>query len=393
MISYKIFKGKNLKCLMLLMAFFSLNVAVADPIAYIDDMGIGKMVEMDAQTNTETGAEYPPGSNPLGVRLDGRHLYLISYYGLDVFDTVSKELVTTLSGSRATSLALHPTSGLMYLGRWNSDLIEVIDTETYAVVASIPLALANESRLVQVKLSPATNKLYVVSGPFNAHNITTIDTATNTVIQTVPTPVAHAPKFVVDPTGSILYFYNYKDFVAVDATTMSVIETLALNPQPQKVEIDASGERAYVKNNFGLYIIDTNTMTVINDVVVTDSSVRLYDMAIHPNGELAYLTGYGYVSGVGYQGVVFIVDLTSASLVETVRFGSMFGRIAFGPAPEFVGGSVTGMTPTNVECYNNSTGQIISISPIIEASWDCETAGLNVNSGDSISISVTGPAK
>ncbi|MCF6282182.1 MAG: hypothetical protein L3J28_08210 [Candidatus Polarisedimenticolaceae bacterium] len=80
MISYKIFKGKNLKCLMLLMAFFSLNVAVADPIAYIEDMGIGKIVEMDAQTNTETGAEYP-GSNPLGVRLDGRHLYSISYYG------------------------------------------------------------------------------------------------------------------------------------------------------------------------------------------------------------------------------------------------------------------------------------------------------------------------
>ncbi|MCF6281010.1 MAG: YncE family protein, partial [Candidatus Polarisedimenticolaceae bacterium] len=313
-------------------------------------------------------------------------------YGLDVFDTVSKELVTTLSGSRATSLALHPTSGLMYLGRWNSDLIEVIDTETYAVVASIPLALANESRLVRVKLSPATNKLYVTSGPSNAHNITTIDTATNTVIQTVPTPVAHGPNFVVGPTGSILYFYNYKDLVAVDATTMSPLQT-ANNIYGNRVAIDSSGERAYVKHHSGVYILDTNTMAVIDDVVVTDSSKYLYDMAIHPNGELAYLTGYGYVSGVGYQGVVFVVDLTTASLVDTAEFGSMFGQIVFGPGPEVVGGSVTGMTPTNVECHNNSTGQIVSISPIIEASWDCETAGLDVSSGDSISISVTGPAK
>jgi YVTN family beta-propeller protein len=286
----------------------------------------------------------------------------------------------------------------MYLGRWNSDFIEVIDTNTYSVVASIPLGNTVDPRLVEVEQNPATNILVVRSGFMSNSILTIINTLTNTVIETIPTPGAYASssKFAIDPTGSKLYFTNLQGLGVFDIATATLIQTLPLSPRANNIELSSSGELAYIDHDNGIYIVDINTMTVTDNVIVTDNDpyYNTNSMALHPNGEQAYLAGYGYLSGVGYQGVVYIVDLTSKSLVDTITFdGSYFGRIIFGPILETVGGSVTGMTPASIECQNNSTGQIVSIAPDGEASWDCESAGLTVDSGDSISISVSGSAK
>lgn len=394
MITYKkISHGKVFKLLIAVMALFSLKVVAADPIAYINDMGVGKIVEMDTATNTETGAVYDYDGRLLGVRPDGNHLYVLNYGGLIVLDTVSKQEVTTISGVRPTSLAIHPTSGLMYLARWNTNTIEVIDTVTYAVTATIPISIDQEPRVVRVELSPVTNRLYVTSGPYNGANITTIDTQTNTVIETVPMPTGSREQdFAIDPTGDTLYFLSGGQLMAVDTSTMSPTQTITLDRFGHEIEIDSSGGEIYVRNTLGVSIIDTSTMIVTDTVVVKDSTNYMHDMAIHPNGELAYVVGFTWGTGA-LQGTVVIVDLTSASITDTLAFGSMFGSIAFGPRPETVGGTVTGMIPSSIECHNNNTGQVISIPPAVEPSWDCEAAGLTVHSGDSISISVTGPAK
>ena len=62
-----------------------------------------------------------------------------------------------------------------------------------------------------------------------------------------------------------------------------------------------------------------------------------------------------------------------------------------------VGGSVTGMSPSDgkVTCLNKTTRQRVnSTIPAGVRSWDCEQAGLVVNTGDTIQmkIEVTGPA-
>jgi hypothetical protein len=54
-----------------------------------------------------------------------------------------------------------------------------------------------------------------------------------------------------------------------------------------------------------------------------------------------------------------------------------------------VGGSVTGMTPSSVSCENISTGQKVSASTSA-TSWDCESLGLVVETGDRVQTGASG---
>jgi hypothetical protein len=54
-------------------------------------------------------------------------------------------------------------------------------------------------------------------------------------------------------------------------------------------------------------------------------------------------------------------------------------------------GTVTWVQPPySVKCTNNSTSKSVSIPRNKKVNYDCENAGLVVNSGDSISVTVTG---
>jgi len=66
------------------------------------------------------------------------------------------------------------------------------------------------------------------------------------------------------------------------------------------------------------------------------------------------------------------------------------GTILGGPVP--VGGTVAGMSPIRVICRNVTTGQIVTIALSGATSWDCEAAGLIVNTGDTIVQRVRGTA-
>ena len=57
-----------------------------------------------------------------------------------------------------------------------------------------------------------------------------------------------------------------------------------------------------------------------------------------------------------------------------------------------IGGSVTGETGKNVSCQNLTTKQSIVIKLKGATSWNCQAAGLVVNSGDLIKQVVNGKA-
>jgi hypothetical protein len=57
-----------------------------------------------------------------------------------------------------------------------------------------------------------------------------------------------------------------------------------------------------------------------------------------------------------------------------------------------VGGSVTGFRPALIVCRNVTTGRRVVIQDH-EISWNCETAGLEITSGDVILINILGGTK
>jgi hypothetical protein len=59
------------------------------------------------------------------------------------------------------------------------------------------------------------------------------------------------------------------------------------------------------------------------------------------------------------------------------------------PSQIGVGGTVRGLSPTSVTCTNRITGRRVTIRDR-STIWDCEAAGLVVNSGDRIVIQVLG---
>jgi hypothetical protein len=70
-------------------------------------------------------------------------------------------------------------------------------------------------------------------------------------------------------------------------------------------------------------------------------------------------------------------DLLNWSFTEPVAQGN-------------IGGSVTGVSPRRVICQNLTTRQRVTIPLRGAMSWDCEAAGLVVNTGDTINQSVVG---
>ncbi|MEI2772042.1 MAG: beta-propeller fold lactonase family protein [Candidatus Competibacter sp.] len=79
-----------------------------------------------------------------------------------------------------------------------------------------------------------------------------------------------------------------------------------------------------------------------------------------------------YVAG-GYDGVSF------------------FKTVYYSPLAAKVGGSVSGLQVSTESCINNTTSQTVNVAnPAL--SWNCESAGLIVNSKDGIKMTVTGSA-
>jgi hypothetical protein len=54
-----------------------------------------------------------------------------------------------------------------------------------------------------------------------------------------------------------------------------------------------------------------------------------------------------------------------------------------------LGAWVTGFTPQTVVCQNVTTGQVVTLSDPVSP-WDCEAGGLGVSSGDRVTMHVRG---
>ncbi len=106
--------------------------------------------------------------------------------------------------------------------------------------------------------------------------------------------------------------------------------------------------------------------------------------------------------GTGIQWGSFGYDFVAAGPSTDLSFLGTFSEggatinldnVQVSAVPESnVGGLVTGITSGWVTCRNTTTGQQIAIRLKDATSWDCETAGLVVNSGDGIVQTVTGVA-
>ncbi|HSP98646.1 MAG TPA: hypothetical protein VL049_15600 [Candidatus Dormibacteraeota bacterium] len=141
--------------------------------AYVSNAfgGIITVVDLVASSVLTT---IPTFGSTRGVDIlpDGSRAYVTEdFAGLDVIDTATNTIVTTVPIFSAVGAAVHPDGSKVYVSTGTG--VVVVDTATNTVITSIPVGGSNFG----VTVNPDGSKAYVAS--YSADSVFVIDTATN----------------------------------------------------------------------------------------------------------------------------------------------------------------------------------------------------------------------
>ncbi len=172
-----------------------------------------------------------------------------------------------------------------------------------------------------------------------------------------------APSYVVPPNGAAYY----ATINPADGTVGSWTPT---TPPPAPV----SSYSTFESNGY-LYLVSGNPNSAYYAQIQGDGALGEWQpTTLLPNIRMGARIGAAgnsvYVAG-GYDGTKF---------VKTVFYSHLAGKVS---------GSSTGLQVAGVSCINNKTSQTVNVADPA-AAWNCEEAGLTVNAKDGIRMTVTG---
>ncbi|MDO8309171.1 MAG: YncE family protein [Actinomycetota bacterium] len=183
-----------------------------------------------------------------------------------------------------------------------------------------------------VAVSPDGTRVYVVNEGDErqpGHVITVIDSATLAITSMVET--CSAPVDVATAVNTILVACTGGQVLRVmDATTMTVLRTVALGADPLAIAMSPPGDVAYVlaygarspKVVPALIVVDVARGTVVDRVRVGAIPRAL---AISPDGRRAYVSNWG-------SGSVSVINTRTRKVVTTIDLGkTMPGALAVSP--------------------------------------------------------------
>ena len=367
----------------------------AAPFAYVSEAFSNSIRVIDTATNTETATIATNSSSEIAVHPSGNFIYVPSGRSrLDVYDTRDNSLVAAIPmPGRPSDIAIHPSGDYIYSvhGGAGMGTILVIDTSTNTVSATVEVVHS----ISKIAIHPSGNTLYVGKGVSGA--ISVIDTNALQAIDEFYFGFA-VNDLEMHPSGQYLYVSTGRGLQVIDTGTNSIVDSISLTGA-YNIAVSPDGNTVYVSGkdvgNSVIFTVDANTNTLSGSIILPG---RFYfGLAVHPGGDFVY--AIGYMMGSGPEGRVWVIDTASNRITDTISVaaseGSPLGLPIFmtiGPLLESVGGAATGISAISVTCTNSTSGQSVSIGLGNEEAWDCESSGLQVNTGDSIEMLVTGDA-
>ncbi len=363
--------------------------AYAAPFAYITNMNQFLTV-VDTATNTVVDTVDGVHGGDVVVHPDGSRVYVAGSGEIQVLDTVSNTVTATVPVTGVARVAIDPMGRYLYAVSGSSLLF--IDAKSYAITATVSLG---SEVLGEFAVHPAGRYIYIRQGGVSS-KVLVFDTVTNSVIATV-TAGSGGHGILVHPNGSYVYVPKNYGIHVIDTASNTVTATVYLPAGGERdMAIRPDGAYIYVANGLSdVSVVDTATNAVV-DTLNVESLVHQMALTVHPDGGYVYTVGYS-LGGTGVTSKVSVIDITAGiievdEVVVAPGVSNIPVDIAIGPSLVNVGGSVTGIAPSQVECYNMTTGQAVTSPLQGERSWDCEAAGLVVSPSDIINMSVTGTA-
>ncbi|MBD8498384.1 YncE family protein [Paenibacillus arenosi] len=256
---------------------------------------------------------------------DGTRLY-VAVQGsnvIDVFDTTTSALIISIpTGGLPQSVVMRPDGLQVYATNAMTNNVVVIDVDTNMTIgAPIPTGL----NPFAVAFSLPVSKAYVTD--FSGPSITVINTNTLSVITTIPL-VASPFNIAATPDGSKVFVcLNTNNVVVIDTATDSIITTINLSPSTGvfDIAITPDGTKAYVSAS------TTNEIRVINTItnaLMNNATIPLGNgprsIAITPDGTKAYITTFS-------ENIVHVFDLKTNTFLATIVVDAMPNDVSIAP--------------------------------------------------------------
>ena len=276
------------------------------------------------------------GTAPWGLALaPDERLYVSTAEGVAVIDLTQRERVALVPYQAdvgpaqygeyrpgGMGLAAAPDGRQIYIGVYlpnQPSRLEILDTKTLTIVDSVPIGL----RPFAVLADPDGREVFTIdhdSFSVTAIDLLTLNTRTLEVAPLDRGAFAKPHYAALDGEGKLWLPVQGQALVHLDpatgqATTIPLTANthqhgVALTPDEKQLLIVGTGAAGGATAGPSLTIFDTQMMT--EEVLPLARTHE--DIAISPDGQLAYLTGGNSLTG-GWEGVT-IIDLASRTLTE-----------------------------------------------------------------------------
>jgi len=215
------------------------------------------------------------------------------------------------AGARPTAVAVHPTTGRLYVTQSGRDAVAVVDPLTSTVVATVPTGKTPN----QLAIDPLSGRVFVSN--FDGRSITVIDGSTNAVLATLP---VGGLGMGINPTTHRLYAAAGRSLSVIDTVTSSVFTTVAA-PRGANlwgVAVDAARDRVYLADldSSRVLVLDGATNAVTASVTI-DAPAR-FAIAVSAAAGRVYVASY-LKSGARLSAI----DTSTNAVVATAPLGSL----------------------------------------------------------------------
>ena len=274
------------------------------------------------------------GSTTLTVTASHAYAYIGSVVSanccLDVLDTTTNSVVASipLTGF-GEPFGITPDQSRLYVADYNDNLVNVVDTSTNTLLTTIPVGQGPNA----VAITP--NGLYGYVANAIDTTISVFSVATNTLVATIPTGIA-AENVAVTPDGKSVYIAGIGNTMAVISTsTNTVTSTFTLSvPSGDSGAcclfgplLTPNGAFGYVAENFSpttpgsMSVISIPSNTTVANFPL---GIQPFDAAITPDGTRVYIVNANSNS-------VSVINTASNTVVATIPVGNAPQSVAITP--------------------------------------------------------------
>jgi len=183
----------------------------------------------------------PPGSVPRSIAItpDGRTAYVTSFVRsaaeLYVVDLATKKVIATLSsGGYASRVVMKPDGTQAWFTSFFDDSVTVVDVASNTLGVTIGSIL----NAWDIKFNPTGTRAYVCGPVGSGDVVNVIDTSTYSVIAKIP--VGFRPKsMIVTPSGRHLFVANFGSdtITQIDTITNKVVRNITVGKKPHGFQI------------------------------------------------------------------------------------------------------------------------------------------------------------